>query len=386
MDPLLGFSGVILLANLLREKLCEVADNARTFKSEIKISCNTIVQSANSLNAAMKNLGTLCSEHTKSPIFKHIREQSPLLKEGQQVISDMLEWLRRQVQNFKGSLSFVVMWKWKSIKPLFNWLRDQMHFMLLNIYVINSTIELNILAAYVAAHGIESFPCTTRLPSKTLSRSIKDFRRQIRKLKEDERLREAQLPLEARIASSSKKYMRDSMDVIRTLKESYTPPAAAFQVLESPNASASTSTHNPESVQEQQESTASIDARDNAKVYYVKYGDLTRPNKKVEYEINVRLPINVISIYKAQELDLPIEDLEPGDPQSVRYVSSENRASNWDIVGKTLDAKLYSDSSAHARPQTISLFVAQAPLYPPIKLGQPFLKQQKDKQKPVTSH
>uniref|UniRef100_A0A0B7KBA7 Uncharacterized protein n=1 Tax=Bionectria ochroleuca TaxID=29856 RepID=A0A0B7KBA7_BIOOC len=230
----------------------------------------------------------------------------------------MLKWLALQAQSFEGSLGFIVMWKWKNMKPIFDWLEAQMQFMLLNILVINSTVELNIMAKFLTTPGNGSPPlCRSRF--KTLSRSIKDFERQIKELQEAQKLREGQLSLVTKITSSSQKYMRDSMDMLQTLKKTYTPSAA----------------------------------------------------------INIRIPINIISIYKAQELGLSIQDLEPGDPQKVRYISSEHRTSNWKVVGKTLDIKIYSDSSAHTKPKTLSLFVAHASLDPPIILGQPFLKQSK---------
>ncbi|CAH0023348.1 unnamed protein product, partial [Clonostachys rhizophaga] len=248
------------------------------------------------------------------------------------------------------------------------------------------------------------------------------------------------------------------MDMIQTLRKSYTPPAAAFQVLESPTTSTSTATSTPSSstgssstssstsssstsssaspplrsssksspadqirvpnpsprtrsqqdgftfvrdlrprspppttrppspatvarpqnpVQEQQEPTLIIDSRHNEDIfsYHIKSGDPVGPTKNVLSQINIRIPINIISIYKAQELDLSIEDLESGDPRKVQYISSEHRTTNWKIVGKTLDAKIYSDSNAHTKPKTLSLFVAHASLDPPIILGQPFLKQ-----------
>jgi hypothetical protein len=132
-------------------------------------------------------------------------------------------------------------------------------------------------------------------------------------------------------------------------------------------------------VQEQQEPTLIVYSRHNKNVfsYYIKSGDPTGPTRNVLSQINIRIPINIISIYKAQELGLSIQDLEPGDPQKVRYISSEHRTSNWKVVGKTLDIKIYSDSSAHTKPKTLSLFVAHASLDPPIILGQPFLKQSK---------
>ncbi|CAG9981899.1 unnamed protein product [Clonostachys byssicola] len=454
MEVALCFFSVIRLAKKLNRKFHEVKINSGVFEGEIVISCTGLVQAANSLNTAGKNLVSLCSEQIDSPIFKHIDEQRPLLEEGRQVIWDTLKWLNRQVKSYEGSWKLVVMWKWKNMKPFFDWLQSQMDFMLLNILVINSTIELNIVSAYVSTHGLESYPCSSHL--KTLKRNIKDYSRQIKKLREVERLREGQLPLGTRLRSSSQKYMRDSMDMIQTLRKSYTPPAAAFQGLESPTTSTSTATSTPSSStgssfnssstsssstppsaspplhsspesppenqtrmpnpsprtrsqqsgptsvrdlrprsptrttfarpqnpgQEQQEPTLIVDSRHNEDVfsYYIKFIDHVRPTRSLLTQINIRIPINIISIYKAQELDLSIQDLEPGDHQRVRYISSKNRTSNWKIVGKTLDVKLYSDSNAHTKPKTLSLFVAHASLDPPIILGQPFLKQSKRNQ------
>ncbi|CAH0054612.1 unnamed protein product [Clonostachys solani] len=366
MEVVLCFAGVIHLAKKLTRKFHEVKINASVFELEITISCNNLVQTANSLNTANKNLGTLCSEHIESSICKHMKKQLPLLEEGRQGIWDMLKWLSRQAQSFKGSWGFVVMWKWKNLKPFFDWLGAQMQFMLLNILVINSTVELNMVAEYLTAHGIDSSPCSSRL-------SIKDYRRQIEKLQEAQQLREGQLPLMTKILSISQKYTRDSMDMLRTLKKTYSPPAAPT----SPSHATAARPQNP--VQEQQEPTLIIDSRHNEDVssHYLKPRDPIRPTRSVLSQINIRIPINIISVYKALELDLPIEDLESGDPQKVRYISSKHRATNWKIVGKTLDVKIYSDSNAHSKPKTLSLFVVGALLDPPIILGQPFLKQSK---------
>ncbi|CAI6101312.1 unnamed protein product [Clonostachys chloroleuca] len=398
MDPVLGFLGIIHLATKLSKRFHEVKIYSGVFEDEIVISCTGLVQAANSLNTAGKNLGTLCSEHIDSPIFKHINRQRPLLEEGRQVIWDMLKWLNRQVKSCKDSWRFMVLWKWKNMKPFFDWLRGQMDFMLLNMLVINSTIELNIVAAYVATHGLESYPCPSHLSvpdhrpsviqllltraSKTLKRNIKDYNRQIKKLQEVERLREGQLPLETRLRSSSQKYMRDSMGMIQTLRKSYTPPAGGFTFVEDlrlRSPSRTTIARPQNSGQEQQEPSLIVDSRHNEDVfsYFIKSGDPTGPTKSVLSQINIRIPRNIISIYKAQELDLPIEELESGDPRKVRYHSSEHRASDWKIVGKTLDVKIYSDSNAHTKPKTLSLFVVDALLDPPIILDQPFLKQSK---------
>lgn len=249
--------------------------------------------------------------------------------------------------------------------------------------------------------------------------------------------------------------MRDSMDILQTLNKTYTPPAAVFQILESPATSTSTATSTPSSStgssstfsstsssstsssssaspplrssstsspenqirvpnssprarsqqggptsvrdlrptsptrttiarpqnpgQDQQEPSIIVDSRHNKDVfsYYMKLRDHYKPTRSLPTQINIHIPINIISIYKAQELELSIQDLEPGDPQKVRYISSEHRTSNWTVVGKTLDIKIYSDSSTHTKPKTLSLFVAHASLDPPIILGQPFLKQSK---------
>ncbi|KAK7228155.1 hypothetical protein V2G26_000325 [Clonostachys chloroleuca] len=146
MDPFLCFFSVIHLAKKLTRTFHEVKIKASVFESEIEISCTNLVQAANSLNTANKNLQTLHSEHTESSIFKDIKKQLPVLKEGRQVIWDMLEWLDHQAQSFKGSWGLVVMWKWKNLKPFFDWLGAQMQFSLLNMLVINSTVELNIVA------------------------------------------------------------------------------------------------------------------------------------------------------------------------------------------------------------------------------------------------
>lgn len=164
MEVVLCFAGIIHLAKKLKRKYHEVKIKASVFEYEITISCSNLVRSANSLNTANKNLETLYSEHTESPIFKHMNKQLPLFKEGQQGIRNMLKWLALQAQSFEGSLGFIVMWKWKNMKPIFDWLEAQMQFMLLNILVINSTVELNIMEKFLTTPGNGSPPlCRSRL-------------------------------------------------------------------------------------------------------------------------------------------------------------------------------------------------------------------------------